>query len=114
MKIHYNKLPTFEKLQDPTWKMKGTIHHHHHHHHPETLFVNLQMQTILKLSFCKLGFRNHMFISHTKLSSSRERHTHTYTIAQREIQRERSFCRSLQKEEQRKQVWFGSWDHKGL
>jgi len=28
MKIHYNKLPTFEKLQDPTWKMKGTKHSH--------------------------------------------------------------------------------------
>jgi hypothetical protein len=60
----------------------------HHHHNPETLFVNLQMQTILKLSFCKSGLGT-ICLSHTKLSSSRERHTHTYTIAQRETQRER-------------------------
>jgi hypothetical protein len=70
----------------------------HHHHHPETLFVNLQMQTILKLSFCKLGLGTICF-SHTQSSHYQERDT----------QRER-----LQKEEQRKQVWFGRWDDKGL
>jgi hypothetical protein len=76
----------------------NTFSHHHHHHHPETLFVNLQMQTILKLSFGKLGLGTICF-SHTQSSHHQERDT----------QRER-----LQKEEQRKQVWFGRWDDKGF
>ncbi len=63
-------------------------HHHHHHHHPETLFVNLQMQTILKLSFCKLGLGT-ICLSHTQNSHHQERDTHIHTQLHKERHKER-------------------------